>query len=370
MIFFVDICSFLVYIITKENVYLNWGEQLSSQVTMHDVADFCGVSIATVSRIINNIDYPVSDELRARVLNAVKELGYTPNLIGKFLKTSKTNDIGVIIPTISNFYYSILLSGISESLLKIGFNMLLCSSNRNPADEKNAFISLLQKQVRGIIIASVNIDTRFIKDLIANDVTIAAVEQPVDTPSHFVGFDYYKGGYLAAKHLIEAGHRKIAYLSFPVTYKSRQLRYDGFMRCLSDNDITIPKQYIQIIDYERDSENTYEFSTGRTLAKRILELDDRPTAIFCLNDMMAMGAMQEITANGLKIPDDISVVGFDNLPISEMLSPALTTIDQCAYQLGCRAVELLSKSLHHPEAPFESVMFEPTLVERQSVIRR
>ena len=340
---------------------------MSSQVTMHDVADFCGVSIATVSRIINNIDYPVSDELRARVLNAVSELGYTPNLIGKFLKTSKTNDVGVIIPSISNFYYPILLSGISDSLLKIGFNMILFNSNRNPFDEKNAFISLLQKQVRGIIVASVNFDTRFLKDLITNDVSVAAIEQPIDIDSHFIGFDYYRGGYIAARHLIDKGHRKIAYLSFPLTNKNRRLRYDGFMQCIKDCGLSMHGEYVQIIDDEHDGGNTYEFSAGHRLIKNVLGLESRPDAVFCIDDMMAMGAIQEITANGLRVPDDISVMGFSNLPVSGMLSPALTTVDRCAYQLGCKAVDLLSKSLHHPEAPFESVMFKPTLVERDSV---
>ena len=342
---------------------------MSNQVTMHDVADFCGVSVATVSRIVNNNNYPVSDELRSRVLNAVKELGYTPNLIGKFLKTSKTNDIGVIIPTMSNLYYPMLLSGINEALHEIGFNMLLCSSNRNPINEKTAFISLLQKQVRGIIIASVSPDTHFLKDLVSSDLTVVALEQALDVPSHLVGFDYYQGSYLAARHLLEMGHRKIAYLSFPITFKSREQRLDGFVQALKDGGVSLPEEYMQIIDYERDNEATYEFSVGRQLVKNLLTLENPPTALFCINDMIAMGAVQELTATGIRVPEDVSVMGFDNLLISEMFSPALTTIDQCANQIGSQAVSLFGKSLHHPEMPMEKVIFEPTLIQRASVRR-
>ena len=340
---------------------------MSNQVTMHDVADFCGVSVATVSRIVNNNDYPVSDELRNRVLGAVKELGYSPNLIGKFLKTSKTNDVGVIIPTISNLYYPMLLSGISEALREIGFNMLLRSSNRNPIEEKAAFISLLQKQVRGIIIATVSPDTHFLKDLVSSDLTVVALEQELDIPTHLVGFDYYKGGYFAASHLLEMGHRRIAYLSFPITFKSRERRRDGFIQALKEGGVALPDEYMQVIDYEYDNDAAYEFSVGRQLVKNLLALENSPTAIFCVNDTMAMGAVQEIIANGLRVPEDISVMGFDNLLISEMFSPALTTIDQCARQIGGQAVDLFGKSLHHSEISMEHVILEPTLIKRSSV---
>ncbi len=339
------------------------------KATIYNVAAHCGVSVATVSRIVSNADYPVSDELRARVQNAVKELHYKPNMLGRYLKSNQANEVGVIIPNISNFYYPGLLAGINDSLIHSGYNVLLCSSYRNAEYEKKQFLSLLQKQVKGIIISTVSDDTSWIEDVDTNGTTIVSIEQPLHVPTHRVCFNYYGGGYMAARYLVGMGHRRIAFISAPLTYASRRQRLEGFLAGLKESGIDMPKQYLRISDYEKDDENSYEFSIGHALTERLMTLEQPPTAIFCINDMMALGVMRALRSQGVQVPQDVSVMGFDNMPISEMVTPALTTIDQCTREMGGKAIELLHKSFNDPATPFETASFKPKLVERESVAR-
>lgn len=339
------------------------------KVTIYDVAKHCNVSVATVSRIINKVDYPVSDELRTRVQEAVKELQFKPNMLGRYLKSNKTNEVGVIIPNISNYYYPGLVAGINDSLIHSGYNVLLCNSYRNPEYEKKQFMSLLQKQVKGILITSVSDDTSWIRDVMTDDLTIVAIEQPLDAPTHRVCFNYYGGGYMAARYLVSMGHREIAFVSAPLTYASRRQRLEGFAAGLRESGIELQNGYLRISDYERDEENTYEFNIGRTLADKLMALPKPPTAIFCINDMMALGVIRALQSSGIRVPEDVSVMGFDNISISDMVTPALTTIDQCTREIGSKAIELLYKSFENPNTPVETVRFKPKLVERESVRR-
>ncbi len=338
-------------------------------VTIYDVAKHCGVSVATVSRIINNVDYPVSDKLRNCVKQAVIELNYKPNMLGRYLKSNKTDEVGVIIPNISNYYYPGLIAGINDSLIHSGYTVLLCNSYRNPEHEKKQFISLLQKQVKGIIISTVSDDTSWIGEMQTDGVTVVAIEQALNVPTHRVCFNYYGGGYMAAHYLVNMGHRDIAFVSPPLSYASRRQRLEGFTAGLKESGIELDNDYLRISDYERDDENLYEFNIGSKLADKLMSLKKPPTAIFCINDMMALGVMRSLQSQGVHIPEDVSVMGFDNMPISDMVTPALTTIDQSTREIGSKAIELLLKSFEIPKTPMEKVRFKPKLVERESVKR-
>ena len=340
------------------------------KITIYDVAKHCGVSVATVSRIVNNADYPVSNELRLRVQASVRELNYNPNMLGRYLKSNRADEVGVIIPNISNFYYPDLIAGINDSLIHSGYNVLLCNSYRNPEYEKKQFLSLLQKQVKGIVMSTVSDDTSWIEEVNTDGVTVVAIEQPLYAPTHRVCFNYYGGGYMAARYLVEMGHREIAFISAPLTYPSRRQRLDGFLAGLRESGIELTQNYLRISDYEQEDESTYEFNIGCRLAEKLMQLDTPPTAIFCINDMMAIGAIRGLQNWGIRVPQDVSVLGFDNMTISKMITPALTTIDQCTREIGVRAIELLQKSFENPGTPLETVRFKPKLVERESVARR
>ena len=199
------------------------------RATINDVAKHCGLSIATVSRIINNTDYPVSDKAREKVLRAVKELDYNPNMLGRYLKFNQSNEVGIIIPHISNYYYTELVSGINDSLVHSGYNVLLCDSYRNPEYEKKQLQYLLQKKVKGIIISTISNDSSWIRETVPDNVSLVAIEQPIGENTHYIGMNSEKGACIAVRHLYEKGHRRIAFASAPLTNTRYSQRLDGFV---------------------------------------------------------------------------------------------------------------------------------------------
>jgi LacI family transcriptional regulator len=180
--------------------------------TVHDVATRCGVSTATVSRVLSHADYPVSEALRRQVLTAAEELHYTPNLFGKYLKTSKSRDLGVIIPNIANPYYAVLLQGIYDVALKAEYHVILCNAYRDAKQETKSIRALLAKQVGGILLASINPDQTAVEEAVRYGCPVVAMEQAVPAPCIQVGFDYRQGGYLATQHLVDHGHRRIGFI--------------------------------------------------------------------------------------------------------------------------------------------------------------
>lgn len=336
--------------------------------TIYDIAKYAKTSTATVSRVLSNSDYPVSDELKQRVLDAARKLNYTPNLVGRQLKTNENLDIGIIIPSISNPFYPMLLLGVEDVAREKGYNVFLCNSLRKPENEKKYLSTLFQKQIKGIIISSITKNQVYLKQLQQKGLKIVAFDQGISLDCCKISFDFYSGGYMAAEHLIELGHRKIAFLSAPLTRYSRIQIYEGFMQCMNDNGINPIQDYIILSESEEEShDQIYEFKNGKYLVNKLLESKKPvPTAIFCINDMTAFGAIQELTKNKIYVPRDISVMGFDNIPTSEMITPSLTTVDQSAYEMGTLAANMLITNLESSNDKNIEVVLKPKLVARNS----
>lgn len=339
---------------------------MEKKPTIYDIAKLANTSVATVSRVLNDSGYPVKDSLKRRVLEAADKLNYVPNLVGRQLKTNTSNEIGVIIPSISNPYYTLLISGLEHVAKENEYNILLCNSNGDPKLEKKYLDYLFQKQVSGIIISSVNDDVKYLKDLQDNGLKIVAFEQDIDLNCNKINFDYFRGGYIAAEHLIKKGHTAIGFISAPLTRHSRTKVYEGFLTCLEKNNVTVNKKFIKIAEEKEASGQVYEYQNGKNLIKELVKEQSLPTALFCINDMTAFGAMQQLQNNGYKIPEDMSIVGFDNIDISEMVTPPLTTIDQCTYEMGMLAAEALIQSFKDKTRKPISTLLQPTLLERES----
>lgn len=338
------------------------------KATIYDIAKLAHTSTATVSRVLSDSTYPVKDELKQRVLNAAKNLNYTPNLLGRQLKTNITRDIGIIIPNISNQFYPLLLLGVEDVAREKGYNVLLCNSLRNSQNERKYLTSLFEKQIKGVIISSITKNQDYLKSLQQKGLKIVAFDQGITLDCSKISFDFYSGGYMAAEHLIKLGHKKIAFLTAPLTRYSRKKIFEGFMNCLKDNHVSIPNEYILVSEVEEESrEQIYEFKNGKYLIEKLLQSGSiLPTALFCINDMTAFGAIQKLTANSIWVPKDISVMGFDNIPASEMLTPPLTTIDQSAYETGALAAELLISNLENTKDKNVEILLKPKLIVRGS----
>lgn len=336
---------------------------------IYDVAREAGASPATVSRVLNNTGYPVSAEARQRILAAAEKLDYTPNILGRMLKKNETRDVGVIIPTITNPFYPQIVLGIEMEARRRGYGVLLCNTFRKEEEEERYIMSLFQKQVMGIALSSVTEDHALIRGLQKKGLKVVFIDQEArDIDCGKIGFNYIKGGLIVAEYLIRMGHTNMAYLTSPLVRRSRREELEGFRIGHSLHGLELNPANVIVDGAEEEQERgAYDFECGMRLAGRLLELPERPTAFFAANDMIAIGAVQELLRRGVRVPEDISAVGFDNILMSSVIHPGLTTIDQPSVETGKYVCRMLIDMIEGAGSDGVAVSLEPTLVERGSV---
>jgi LacI family transcriptional regulator len=338
--------------------------------TISDIARIANTSTATVSRVLGDSDYPVSSAIREKVKQIAKEINYSPNLLGRMLKKNETSDIGVIVPTIQNPFYTEVLIGIEMEAKKNGYDILLYNSFRNVKAERRHIKKLCQKQVKGIIISSVDNSPAALTEFLQTGGNVVLFDQDADVSRCIkIKFDFIKASRMAVEYLISMGHVNIAFLSSPLVLKSRKDNLEGYKQALAVHNIDLKPENILISEEELDIENgMYEFENGKGLAKLFILLKERPTAIFAVNDITAFGIIQQLAVNGLSVPDDVSVIGFDNIEISKMVNPPLTTINQPSYETGRMAGKMLIDTLGEKVMDNNfTVSMEPSVVIRKSV---
>ena len=340
------------------------------RTTLQDIAKYVGTSTATVSRVLGGSSYPVRAALKEQIRAAAEQLDYLPNQAGRMLKTRRSREIGVIVPTITNPFYARLLLGIELEARRHGYHVLFCDSFRDGTTERAYIRSLIEKQVDGLVISSINEDPRFLEKASRQGLQIVAIDQNIDSRLiHRVGFDFFRAGLMAADYLASLGHRNIVLATTPLSRRSRREQLEGFRLGLSRHQIEWTDGRVFVSDDEQEQESLiYEFSAGRTLAEQVLNTSPRPEAIVAVNDLVAMSLMQHLTAAGLKIPADLSVIGFDNLDFSEMVTPALTTIEQPALEMGRTACQvLLSQISDNKMNPSDDIeVNDPVFAARKS----
>lgn len=323
---------------------------------LRDVAERSGVSISTASRALNN-RADVSPKTRARVLKAAEELGYVPSSLAKGLWSGRTRTVGVIVTTISNPFYANVVTGIESVLDKEEYNILLNSSHEDPQRELRAVRLLLEQRVDGIILAPVQSEPEAVNFLEKNKVPYVLVGRRArNVEADHVVCDDYRIGELAAQHLIGRGHRRIMFINSSQNY-SAQLRQEGFCQTLSAAGINLGPEWIRSVRIGQRVED---------ILGAVLEEGLDPTAIFCFCDQMAIDAMQELKQRGIRIPDDIAVMGVDNLSVGGMLAPSLTTIDVQNSQMGIGSAQILLRKIQERSAHLAQVNLTPRLIARAS----
>ncbi|OIJ14891.1 LacI family transcriptional regulator [Anaerobacillus arseniciselenatis] len=327
--------------------------------TISDVAKLSGLSKTTVSRVINNHPY-VSDKKRERVLKAMKELGYIPNPSARRLRGQLTTTIGVIVPRIVNPFFAHLVNSIEQAAYKKGYQMLIGQSYEDKEKEL-AFLNLLKtKQVDGIIMTSTENDWDIIESYNEYGPIILCNDYINQEVAPMIRLDQTKGAYLGANHLIERGHQKIAYCTgglFDEQGKGKD-RNQGFQKALSEAGIKINPKWIFI--------DQHTIEDGKHVLRQILEMEDRPTAIFTGSDEVAGGIIIEAKEHGLLIPNGLAVIGFDDQPIAEILDPKLTTIRQPVDLMGERSIEVMVELLVNPEMEIRNYELPIELIVRKS----
>lgn len=347
---------------------------MGKRANIYDVAKEAGTSPTTVSRVLSSSGYPVSAEVRQRIVEAAERLEYTPNILGRMLKRNETRDIGVIIPTIANPFYPQIVLGIESEARRRGYGVLLCNTFREAQEEERYIHTLFQKQVMGVALSTVSDNHDTIRELQRKGLRVVIIDQEAaDLDCGRIGFNYIKGGQLVGDYLVRMGHRNVACLTAPLSKFSRREILEGFRLGLALRGVELGSNRV-LVDAqpeaeEQSEEGIYEFECGRRLADRLLALDPVPTAFFATNDMIAIGAMQQLLRRGVRVPEDISAVGFDNIVMASVTNPPLTTINQPSLEIGRFVCRMLIDMMEGTAAETLAMTLEPTLVERNSVKR-
>ena len=325
---------------------------------MREVAERAGVSVTTVSHVINQ-SRPVSDELRGRVLVAMQELGYQPNTLARSLRRGETHTIGIIVPDSANPFFAEVARGIEDTSFEHGYSVILCNTDNNLDKESLYTNVLVEKQVDGILFVAAGLSAENIHALQRRGMPLVIVDRQVTgVQVDSVLTDNMRGGWLATQHLIELGHRRIGCIVGPSDLTPSAARVTGYQQSLSEAGIPFDEMIIVKGDFQYES--------GYAAADKLLTLDNPPTAIFAFNDLMAVGALSNALEKGLTIPTNLSVVGFDDVRPALYANPPITTVKQPKYEMGVLATNILLERMRDPSTPPRTQTLDTHLVIRQS----
>ncbi|MEJ6848901.1 LacI family DNA-binding transcriptional regulator [Sinorhizobium fredii] len=321
-------------------------------VTIKDVAKAAGVAVGTVSRVLAK-NKTVSEEIRTRVEEVIQELGYTPNSLGRNLRLNRTDLIGLVIPDITNPFFAELAKHVEMMASAEGYSVLLANSHDDPAAEQQQVQTLLGRLPSGLILVPVS-GSR-IGDLVSGTNTVT-VDRPLKGQT-LVGVDNRRGGYLAADYLLSLGHRRLGYMGGPQILDVARERYEGFISRIEEFQQQHPGRSLAV----QTVDGNFDYRAGEELGNRLLRQEHPPTAIATASDQQAIGLMRAAADIGLSIPDDLSIVGFDDIPLASLVLPRLTTIRQPLAEIARIALDAILKRSSATECKLE-----PVLVERSS----
>lgn len=333
------------------------NEVLHMPVTIKDIAKAAGVAHSTVSRAL--ADSPlISTETKARIHRLADDMGYTPSAIGRGLVTRRSGTIGLVVTTIADPFIAEVVQGIEETALSCQYNTILCNSNSEPERELKTVRALREKRVDAIIVTSSRLGSLYLSHLHEVGVPVVLINnQGGGEYTHSVIIDDRLGGELAGKYLLSLGHRRIAYIGGPIWAHASSIRLAGLRQALAAQGLNVPPELVLIGNGRPDG--------GMEAANELLHRGLPVSAVFCYNDMTAVGVLTALHRAGRRVPADLSVIGYDDVAIAAHLYPPLTTIAQPKYALGKRAMEM-ALALIHGEMDVRDVALPPALVERES----
>ncbi len=329
-----------------------------SKVTIVDVAAESGVSFGTVSRVINN-DKHVRKETRERVLQTMQRLGFVANKQARSLAGGRSNSIGVLVPDLGTGYIGEIIRGIDAELSLSGIDLILYTTHRTASKEANYVANLATGMVDGLLLVLPRSPADFIHDLTQRNFPFVLIDhQGIGKDCPAVGATNWQGGFTATEYLIKLGHQRIGFITGWMDLGCALDRLEGYRSAL--RTYHIPDQPDLIY------EGTFFQPDGFAGASKMLDLPEPPTAIFASNDVMAMGVMDAVRERGLRVPEDVSVIGFDDIPQASLIRPTLTTINQPLEKMGRVAAQMLLDLLHQPEKKAERIELPTQLVVRES----
>jgi len=327
---------------------------------IQEVAERASVSVATVSRVLNNNPY-VKEATREKVMKAIKALNYSPNMSGRILRRNETKVILVLLPTISNPFYSKAVAGISHIADKMGYLIMICNTESS-LNKEMEYLNLLRfKQADGAIIMTQAMDVKQLEELGASYPIVQCFEYRHSDNLSYVSVDNEKAAYEAVNYLIGIGHRRIGLVGCHPQFSSAEQREEGYKRALRDANIDLDPGLI--------IRGNYGFKSGHDCAIKLMENGPLPSAIFAISDMQAIGVIKALTSRGIKVPRDVSVVGFDNIAFSAIYDPGITTVSQPTYKIGSKAMEILIKQIKCESINPQHVFIKHGLIVRESTMQ-
>jgi LacI family transcriptional regulator len=331
-------------------------------VRMKDIARDLGVSVVTVSKVLRNHS-DISEETRERVLARIKETDYRPNLAARSLVTGRTYLVGLVVPSLLHPFFAEIAKALSASLRRHGYHLIISSSEEEPELEEQEIKHLLERRLDALIIASCRSSVDLFRTIEGENTPYILIDRNFGGLSaNFVGVDDEAVGVLATQHLIDLGCRRIAHIRGPETSPGSQ-RLQGYERALQRNGMKVASDYI-IAEPKGDVDTRQR---GGEAMRRLLRLDPRPDAVFCFNDPLAIGAMNCILDEGLRIPDDIALIGCGNLNYDDTLRVPLSSIDQGSHRIGQETARIALAILASKVPPaVEKIILQPELVVRAS----
>ncbi len=333
--------------------------QRQRRTTRQDVADRAKVSVAVVSYVVNNGPRPVAPKTRSRVEQVIKELGYYPNEFARNLRRQNSLTIGLMIPSIANTVYAEIAEGLDSVCAANGYELLILDSHFDLNREMRLIQLLRSKQVNGVVIQPLQDPKPLIEPLQEARIPIVLIQD--DVPNvHSISLSDFEGGILAIKHLLELGHQHIAMIKAKPFRVLSYERFEGYKKALSDARVTFNPDYVIEVEYSEDHQSGYE------AMRKLLALEQPPTAVFTHNDVLALGAMHAIQERGLKIPEDISVVGHDDISSAAYFSPPLTTVRLAKHELGQEAGKIIFQHIQAKKIVFQKRSLPVELIVRSS----
>ncbi len=335
-----------------------------NQVTIKDIARELGISPSTVSRALK--DHPdISPDTKKAVNELAEKLNYQPNIVALSLRQSKTNTIGVIIPEIVHFFFSTVISGIEDVAYSAGYNVILAQSNESQTREISDIKALFNSRVDGMLMSVSRETTNFdhIESMLAKGVPIVFFDRVYDTgQASKIIVDDFTGAKEATLHLIDQGCKRIAHIEGPPNLEISKQRLEGYKEALKEHNMPFNKELVAICPSGTIEE-------GKKATEKLLSLKNPPDAIFATNDPAAMGAMQAIKAKGLKMPNDVALVGFSNWFFSSLMDPPLSSVDQPGFEMGQEAAKLLIRQIEKQEKDDEDITPETKILKTRLIIR-
>ena len=330
--------------------------------TMADVAARAGVSVATVSRALSADPNRVSAPVLQRIIDAAEQLDYIPNNLARNMRSGSARILGLIISDIGNPFFTAVARGVEDVAQRHGYSLVLSNTDENPDREAASLGVMAAERAAGVIIATTNENGSALRRFQDLGRAVVAIDRHiVDLPTDSVVVDNESASHEAVSHLVRLGHRRIAIVGGPSDAETARERSRGYERAMREARIPLQPELVCHGDFHE--------TAGLTVTRRLLDLPEPPTAIFAVNNLTTIGVLGALRERGVKLPDEMSVVGFDDLPTGELLDPPLTVVQQPTYRVGARAADLLVRRLREPTAAIKEVVLSARLVVRGSTAK-